>query len=404
MICRSSDLILIFLLCLLIFSSVNVMAEKLPDDMIFLTEDYPPLSYQDNNNVTGLSTELIFKALDRMGCNISDQRIRVMTWPDAYGTALTRNNTCLYSTVRTPEREEKFHWAGPIVEIPVVLIAVNKSFKENRPDSKSLRIVAIRNDIGESVALGAGIPDDNIFRVVTVSEAIDRLIDGTSDAWVYGRYPAENLISMIAENPDSFYVLDDLSREKYYLAFNNKTDPSVSKAFQNEFDLMKMQRDADGISPYERIVARYLGPLCSQRPQSKDQVIELVTRTVKSLQIDASGTLADIQNGRHPYKNRDDPALYVSVFDTNVNLVADGGNPEYAGKNYAGKVDTNGKKYYDSIISGAIDKGSGWEEYVSSSPTESGLFEKESYYNLTTGSDKKQYIVTAGRYLSCQET
>ncbi len=48
------------------------------------------------------------------------------------------------------------------------------------------------------------------------------------------------------------------------------------------------------------------------------------------------------------------------------------------------------------MVAGALANGSGWEDYVSLNPGESGLFWKSTYYQLAIGSDGKEYMVCSG--------
>ena len=389
-------------LCISLFSSLS-MAVPMPDDMIFLTEEYPPFNYLENGVPSGLSVELLRTALERAGIPFSTEDISLMAWSDAYRMAESRNNTGLFSMARTPEREARFKWAGPLMQCPLVFFAENESLKTARPENKDLRAVVIKDDIGLYVGREAGIPDENMFQVTTPAEAVQRLIDGTSDVWVYALYPGESLIQTIAENPESFYILDDLGRSTYYIAFNLNTDPDIIDAIQTELDAMKTDRRDEGITTYEKIVGKYVGPICAEKSQTRQQITNLVNLTADAISRDATGTLADIQNGRHPYEDRSDPSLYVYVFDTGVTLIANAAQPSLAGTNFSGKVDASGKKFRDEIVTGAMKQGSGIVTYTYSNPLETGIFYKEAYYTLVTGSDKKQYIVCAGRYLSCDE-
>jgi len=81
--------------------------------------------------------------------------------------------------------------------------------------------------------------------------------------------------------------------------------------------------------------------------------------------------------------------------------MADAGNPDVIGRNMSGKGDVTGKMYRDEILKGAVDNGTGWVQYLISHPTLSGIFQKESYYRLVTGSDDIQYVVISGRYTPC---
>ena len=51
---------------------------------------------------------------------------------------------------------------------------------------------------------------------------------------------------------------------------------------------------------------------------TKEQVISLVELTCKDIKADAKGTFEKIANAEHPYKNAENPASYVFVYNTNV--------------------------------------------------------------------------------------
>jgi polar amino acid transport system substrate-binding protein len=63
-----------------------------------------------------------------------------------------------------------------------------------------------------------------------------------------------------------------------------------------------------------------------------------------------------------------------------------------------GKADVSGKMFRDELVSGALQKGTGFVDYIWTSPSEEGLFYKTTYYRLVIGSDGVQYVVCAGRY------
>ena len=63
----------------------------------------------------GISVDLLEAVTERMGQTVSRKEVRVEPWADGYRAALEGNGTVLFSTARTPERENLFKWAGPIV-------------------------------------------------------------------------------------------------------------------------------------------------------------------------------------------------------------------------------------------------------------------------------------------------
>ncbi len=68
------------------------------------------------------------------------------------------------------------------------------------------------------------------------------------------------------------------------------------------------------------------------------------------------------------------------------------------GANYHNKTNMTGRPFRDLIVEGALQNGTGWEDYLYSSPAETGLYWKSAAYWLVTGSDGRQYMVFAGLY------
>ncbi len=133
-------------------------------------------------------------------------------------------------------------------------------------------------------------------------------------------------------------------------------------------------------------------------PITARQVVDLVDATCAAIEKDAPGTLAAINAGEAPYVDPANPALYAFVFDLAVSVAANP-HPEMQGQSLKGKPDAAGKLFRDEIVAGALAKGSGWEQYVYAQPGTDGLQLKTTYYKLANGSDGKQYVVGAGRYL-----
>ncbi len=131
---------------------------------------------------------------------------------------------------------------------------------------------------------------------------------------------------------------------------------------------------------------------------TKEQVISLVEKTCEDIKADAKGTFEKIANGEHPYKDAQNPASYVFVYDTQVVIVA---HPKknLIGRSYKGKPDVRGKKFRDDIVNGALANGTGWVDYSYKKPEDTGIHQKTTYYQMVTGSDGHQYVVASGKYL-----
>jgi polar amino acid transport system substrate-binding protein len=144
--------------------------------------------------------------------------------------------------------------------------------------------------------------------------------------------------------------------------------------------------------------ARPLAQDPSSTAIGRQQVIDLVDLTRAALTRNTPRTLTAINAGQKPYVDPATPQLYAFVYDTDVTLVATP-DPDVRGQNMSGRPDAVGKYFRDQIVAGALENGSGWVTYVYKEPGQAGLFEKETYYRLADGTDGRQYVVCAGRYL-----
>ncbi|WP_319580626.1 cache domain-containing protein [uncultured Methanospirillum sp.] len=391
------------LICTILILSLctgPTFAQSAPSDLLILTEEFPPYNYMDNGTLKGISVDFVESAFSHMGIDIPRDSIKILPWAEGYNTTLTRNNTLLFSTGRIPQREDQFVWAGPIISDTKVLWGISTNDSPQIPDIQSYRIVAIRNDSGISMAEHAGATPDQIIEVSSPEEAIMMVENGTADAWSYGELSGQSMITKYADDPKSFSSIMKIGAIDEYFAFNKNTDPGFVAELNSTISNLKINRSETGSSEYEQIIYRYKPVGCVESDISPQMVTDLVNITSDTLSQNTPQTLKKINAMVAPYKDPVTPGLYVFVYSLNGTNMADAGNPDVIGRNMSGKGDVTGKMYRDEILKGAVE-GTGWEQYLISHPTLSGIFQKESYYRLTTGSDGVQYVVISGRYTPC---
>jgi polar amino acid transport system substrate-binding protein len=349
----------------------------------------------------GISVDLLDRMLNRMDMNLNRNSIRLQAWDVGYQTTLKENNTVLFSTARMPQRESSFKWVGPICPTKVVLFAMKeKMIKIGSPDDLKKYKIGVINDSGEQLlVVEAGVDPKDLVVENNPDILIKSLEDGTIDAWAYPEIPGMWLLNRYGIKSSQYETIYDLGGDfELYYAFNKDTPDSLVQAFQSALNQTKQEKDMDGISDYERILYRYLPVRYSKQHITDEQVIKLANLTSSCIEQNASGTFKRISAGEHPFKDKDNPALYVFVYDTEINVIAHADNPELVGMNFMGKVDVSGKKFSDDIVTGAIQNKTGWVDYIYTNPAESGLYYKTAYYKLTRGSDDKLYVVCCGKY------
>ena len=128
-----------------------------------------------------------------------------------------------------------------------------------------------------------------------------------------------------------------------------------------------------------------------------EEVTAILDLAAAEMAKDAAGVIAKINASEHPFVNKDNPALYVFVYDTEINMLAHP-NKGLVGKNFKGKPDVKGKNFRDDIVNGAIANGKGEVEYAYQKPGATGIFDKVAMYVKVKGSDGKDYILVSGKY------
>jgi len=403
-------IIFILLCCLSLFllkpkKDVNVLEETLSaNDLVYLSEQAPPLNYTEGTSSGGISIEIIDKIFLKLGSNFSRKDIVFSNWSDAYQSTLKDNKKVLFSTVRLPAREKLFKWVGPIIQIKNVVIA-KKSLNttvSSVDDLKKIKIGVIEDDFAETELVTNGLSKEILIREKEMSVLISKLDQGAIDAIAYGDIPAWYLLKKFSVNFSEYRVVHEIGKYEVYYAFSKETPDYLISQFQSAFEAIKKEKGADGVSEYEKIIYRYVEPECAVQTTAKEDVLALINSTASEIGSNATSTLDKINSGQSPYKSTSNKDLYVFVYDANYTMVAHADNKSLIGVNYLDKTDVSGKKFRNLIVEGALAKGTGSEDYIYINPAYGGLYYKTTYYKLVKGSDGKDYVVCAGNYKKCE--
>ena len=95
------------LFCLLLTTSVRAEQYQV------VTEEWAPYNYRENNQLTGMATEIVRAIMALTG---DDFQVVVLPSMRSALALKTRPKTIMYSLFRTAEREPLYKWVGPIVE------------------------------------------------------------------------------------------------------------------------------------------------------------------------------------------------------------------------------------------------------------------------------------------------
>jgi len=240
-------------LLLICIVSGSAAAESV-DDIVFMTEQYPPYNLEKDNKLQGIAVDMLALMLQRVGAKQAREDIKLLPWARGYKRVLSEPNTCLFSTTRTEEREHLFKWVGPIASGQVGLIArKDRNIKiDSVKDLERYKIGTIRDDVAELYLVDTGISVDDMERVAETVLNIRKLNRGRIDLWAYGENVAMWEFKANGFNPADYESVHVLSRQNLYYAFHKDTSDSVIQKLQAALDTIK----ADGT--YGQILDRYL--------------------------------------------------------------------------------------------------------------------------------------------------
>lgn len=262
--CRHLFLVLMLAGILLLSTGCLAENEKAPAgvdtaSLTYYTEQAPPYNYRENGTLKGISVDLLGEITARMGKRVSPDQVHLVPWSEGYQAALTGNNTVLFTTFRLPERETSFKWVGPITTDRHVLFAArDQAIAINGPgDLKRYRIGVVADDAAILQLLEAGVDRHQLVTDTSVPVLINKLAGGEIDLFCYPEMVGRYFVQEATGSPDTFRVVYTMEEVEGYYAFSRDVPDMTVQAFQRALDALKAERDARGISTYERILGRY---------------------------------------------------------------------------------------------------------------------------------------------------
>lgn len=214
------------------------------DDIVFITENYPPYNFKMDGKLQGISVELLLLIFQKLNATQSLNDITLKPWARGYNALVKKKNTCLFSAVRTPERENLFKWVGPIAETTISLIARKDQniIIKSEQDLMHYKIGAVIDDVGEQLLLQAGVKLKNLDRIGGINvipRSIKKLNKGRFEVWAYVEDVALWGIQKNGFTTSDYEVVYRLGNGALYYAFHESTADTLIKELQGALDELK---------------------------------------------------------------------------------------------------------------------------------------------------------------------
>lgn len=227
---------------LLLFCADSLPAQNI-DNLLLITEEYPPLNFSEDGIRQGIATDLLVEMLAANGSLKSHKDIASLPWARGYRIIQHNSNILLYSMTRTEARENLFKWVGPIIQSQIVLLArkdrqiqIDDLQEINR---KNYRVGVVLDDVGEQLLLEQGVAKSRLTPSNKGIYLLDTLNNGGFDLISYDQLVSRWHIRSLGMNPGDFEPVYSLQTVDYYYALSLDTDEQLIDLLQKELDRFK---------------------------------------------------------------------------------------------------------------------------------------------------------------------
>lgn len=213
-----------------------------PEQISYLTEDYPPSNFVENGQLKGYAADLL-KAMWRQ-MRVPLQPIEVTNWARAFHQLETTPNTMLFATSRTTERENKFLWVGPIYQNRYVLIGrAERKYELSTPlDAAKYRVGVIRDDIGQKLLVEAGLNEAKLEKVADFRQLVKMLKADRIDLICASNTVLPTFVSYGDFKATDLQQVITVKESALYYAFNKETNPLLVERFQSALKVVEPER------------------------------------------------------------------------------------------------------------------------------------------------------------------
>jgi len=198
-----------------------------------LTENYPPLSYIENGEVKGYGTDVVNAIQAELEIDFS---IELMNWDAAYSSAMRHPNVVLYTIDRTPEREELFHFIGPLGSNVASLYSTKDNLMtiNSLDEAKAVSTIATTTNWFTEQYL---VEQDfsNLLSMVDPIQTLKLLAENKADLAVFTDVTLPELSEEAGIDLDTMVPVYELLSTDYYIAISKDTDKRIVDQWQNAF-------------------------------------------------------------------------------------------------------------------------------------------------------------------------
>jgi polar amino acid transport system substrate-binding protein len=225
---------LVFFLC--VSASLCAIAKKsVETNLLAVANDNRLLQYYENGESKGPSIEILQAILKEAQL---DAKVEFMPWIRAFSTASNNPNTLILSMIRTPERDDDFHWLIKVSNLSRVFISLTskpENHVNNMHQAKQKLIAIVLGSAGYKELTSHGFSEQENLYFVSDSELMVNLLENGRVDLVYD--DPVNVQNILNERGSldvaiNYKEIAPENERSSYIAINKATDITIVNRLQ----------------------------------------------------------------------------------------------------------------------------------------------------------------------------
>lgn len=207
---------------------------KKEPELSLVTEDYPPLTFLQDGQLTGYGSEVVAEIQGKLGTNFQPQ---IMSWDKAYEKALSEPNVVIFTIEKTREREDLFYFVGPLGANTASFYIRKDSALEisDLAAAKALESIATTSNWFTELYLKSN-GFTNLISKEDPKENIRMVMDGEAQASVFTDLSYHLLAEELGVDSSELKAVLPLMTTEYYIGISKTTDATIVQKWQDAFE------------------------------------------------------------------------------------------------------------------------------------------------------------------------
>lgn len=246
----------------LALASASIIGVSAQAKLRILTENWPPISYEEKGAAKGMAVELVQAIQKDLGNKSS---IEVVPWARGYKLLQTSPNTMLFTLIRNPEREKMFTMLGPVARGNTTVFSLTKPqrhFKDFEVMKAKATVAVTRGTAFESAARKEEYK--NILDVRDTEMALRLLLAGRVDLICDDSLAIRDALTRLKIDHHEINSVKELAEYNLYLGFSPGTDATEITAWKKSLETLKKN------GQFASIYKKWLGEM---KPPSRVEVL-----------------------------------------------------------------------------------------------------------------------------------